>query len=283
MIGIYFERILKIERFKTLFEGNYKCPYNFTGEFHPFWEAVYVTEGEVNVSGDERVYSLSRGDIIFHKPMEFHRLWSRKNKDIHVIILSFQATGTLLSQFEGRVLSLDSESLEQMEQFISFLKKNFHDCGGNFAKAMREGGQTTAGKTQIALNLFENFMISLPNHTLAPTKREKENVSETYRQIITELNANVYGWVTIPELAQKCNFSPAQIKRVFAKYSDIGIHKYFIKLKVAAAIKMLGDGREIAEISRTLSFSGQNYFSCVFKRETGYSPTAYREKVLFRK
>lgn len=279
-MGIYFEKILKIERFKTLFEGNYKSPYNFTGEFHPFWEAVYVTEGEVNVSGDERVYTLSRGDIIFHKPMEFHRLWSRKNKDIHVIIISFQATGSLLSQFEGRVLSLDDSSLLLMEQFIAFLKESFDDKTGNFAKAMRKGGQAAAGKIQIAINLFENFMISLPNHTLAPTKREKENVSETYRQILTELSANVCGWITIPELANKCNFSPAQIKRVFAKYSDIGIHKYFIKLKVAEAIKMLGDGKDIAEISRALSFSGQNYFSCVFKRETGYSPTAYREKLL---
>ena len=273
----YFEKMISIERFKTCFEANYKGPYNFTGEFHPFWEMVYVIDGCVNVSGDERIYTLTKGDIIFHKPMEFHRLWSKGKQDIHALIISFQASGVHTKNLEGRAMTLEGECLEMMEGFLTFLRRRFDNGGGNFAKNMRSTENN--GQVQIAQNLLENFLLSLPTDNLMPIKREKESVSETYRMIITELSANVYGWITIDELAKKCNFSTAQIKRVFAKYSDIGIHKYFLKLKIATAIKMLGDGHEISDISRILGFSSQNYFSGAFKRETGYSPTAYREKM----
>lgn len=276
----YLKRVIQIERFKTCFEASYNGPYNFTGEFHPFWEIVYVIDGVCNVSGDERVYTLHGGDIIFHKPMEFHRIWSHGKNDIHAMIMSFRAEGELMSQLEDRVLTLDNERIKQMEQLIDYLKMTFPSKEGHFAKEMKKNWEQMQGQIQVAVNLLENFLISLPTESMAPKKREKESIAETYKQIITVLNANVYGWITIDEIADACSFSPAQIKRVFAKYSDIGIHKYFLKLKIAAAIKMLGDGKDISDISRMLSFSSQNYFSGAFKRETGLSPTVYREKIL---
>ena len=110
----YLDKVIQIERFKTCFEGHYEGNYNFTGEFHPFWEIVYVLDGTVNVSGDERVYTLHKGDMIFHKPMEFHRIWSHSGNEIHVLIMSFRASGTLMSQLENLVLSLDCERIAQM-------------------------------------------------------------------------------------------------------------------------------------------------------------------------
>ena len=276
----YLDKVIQIERFKTCFEGHYPGNYNFTGEFHPFWEIVYVLDGTVNVSGDERVYTLHKGDMIFHKPMEFHRIWSHRGNEIHVLIMSFRAEGQLMAQLENLVLSLDSERINQIDALISYMRENFCDAGNNFGREMKNKWNDKRGQIQVTLNLLENFLISLPKESMPAKKREKESIAETYKQIIQILNENVDGWITIDEIATECSFSPAQIKRVFAKYSDIGIHKYFLKLKIAAAIKMLGDGKDISEISRTLSFSSQNYFSGAFKRETGFSPTVYREKIL---
>ena len=41
--------------------------YVFSGEMHDFWECVYVIDGEVCISSDERMYNLRKGDIVFHK------------------------------------------------------------------------------------------------------------------------------------------------------------------------------------------------------------------------
>ncbi len=44
-------------------------------------------------------------------------------------------------------------------------------------------------------------------------------------------------------------------------------------------IALLEEGRSIADISERLSFSSQNYFTVVFKRETGVSPGVYRNRL----
>ena len=59
----------------------------------------------------------------------------------------------------------------------------------------------------------------------------------------------------------------------------MGVIKYFTGLKINLAAKMLEQGTSIVEISKALSFDNQNYFSTVFKREMGVSPSAYREKI----
>ena len=77
------------------------------------------------------------------------------------------------------------------------------------------------------------------------------------------------------EIAKACNYSPAYIKKVFAKYSDCGIHNYFLKLKLQKAILLFQDGKTIQQTSNLLSFSNTNYFGVVFKREFGMSPRNY--------
>ena len=58
----------------------------------------------------------------------------------------------------------------------------------------------------------------------------------------------------------------------------MGIHKYLLKLKTAAAIQLLQQGCSVNEVSRQLGFANQNYFSTVFKRETGLPPSRYAKE-----
>ena len=82
-------RTFQIERINTIFTREWDTNYYFQGEMHNFWEMVYVPFGEVAVSEDERVYELKAGDIIFHKPMEFHKIWARGQEGPRVCIMSF--------------------------------------------------------------------------------------------------------------------------------------------------------------------------------------------------
>ena len=64
---------LVIDAFYSFFKLHYNNDYRFDGELHDFWECVYVIDGSIRASGDNRVYDLVKGDIIFHKPMEMHK------------------------------------------------------------------------------------------------------------------------------------------------------------------------------------------------------------------
>ena len=96
--------------------------------------------------------------------------------------------------------------------------------------------------------------------------------------IIKILENNVCSQLSIQEIADMCNISVSLVNKIFARYSSGGIHKYFLKLKIIKAIELLSDGIEISQISERLAFNNQNYFSLVFKRETGLSPLNYKKK-----
>ena len=68
------EEELIIKRIVTIHYFEYRKDFVFTGEKHNFWEFVYVDKGEINVTADERVFRLEHGEMIFHKPNEFHTL-----------------------------------------------------------------------------------------------------------------------------------------------------------------------------------------------------------------
>ena len=67
------EDIFKITKPYTLFEDSFPGGYEFSGEAHDFWECVYVKEGTATICASDKVYRLEKGDIIFHKPLEFHK------------------------------------------------------------------------------------------------------------------------------------------------------------------------------------------------------------------
>ena len=64
----------------------------------------------------------------------------------------------------------------------------------------------------------------------------------------------------------------------FSKFSDCGVRKHFVRMKIAASVPLIKKGISIAEISQQFSFSSQNYFAMVFKAEMGDSPTEYKKK-----
>ena len=85
----------EIEGFYTAIKYDWNEPFVFNGESHDFWEAVFVESGRVDVTEDENFYTLSEGNVIFHAPMEFHRIRSSEGSAPKVFVFSFKASGEL--------------------------------------------------------------------------------------------------------------------------------------------------------------------------------------------
>ena len=72
----YLKQEIVINEIITVHYFEYNSDFYFPGESHGFWEFLYVDKGEVEVTAGDTDYVLNKGDIIFHKPYEFHRLWA---------------------------------------------------------------------------------------------------------------------------------------------------------------------------------------------------------------
>ena len=89
----------------SYFAGNiHNARYSYTGEKHDFWELVYVDKGELEVAADYEGYKLKEGDIIFHKPNEFHNLWANGISAPNVLVISFVCHSPMMSFFENKIM-----------------------------------------------------------------------------------------------------------------------------------------------------------------------------------
>lgn len=72
----------------------------FPGESHPFWEFVCVDKGEVTIGAGDRSFVLTRGQIVFHRPDEFHWVRAGGKAAPNLIVISF-STGSPLMDFSA--------------------------------------------------------------------------------------------------------------------------------------------------------------------------------------
>lgn len=274
---INLKPVLRVETINTcsLFRASH--PYDYHREFHPFWEIVYVTEGALRIACQERVYTMKPGDLVLHRPMELHRLWSVEGKSFQVLVVGFCASGPLLSQLENTAFVLTPQQQDAINALIQTLQQNFPDTQSQFLQYAAEDPQLYAAQLQLFASALEIFLISLLHKPELPqTKPQSFSRSEQlFSRIVEELNGSPDCWITARQIADKLHYSESKIKQTFAQYSNIGIHQYLLNLKIAAAMQMLQEGYSVNETSHRLGFSNQNYFSTVFKRETGMSPSGY--------
>lgn len=114
------------------------------------------------------------------------------------------------------------------------------------------------------------------------TSSEPENKSgeDLVAELITYFNNNLSSNINLQDLEEKTGFSKVYICRVFKKVKNTTPIDYFTHLKIKKAGQMLTEfpNLSLREISDFLGFNDVYYFSKVFKRITGSSPSEMRAK-----
>ena len=260
-----------VKSIKTSFKQSVKDGFEFEGEQHHSWELVFVISGSVFVSEDGIVYKLNQGDIIFHKPMEFHKIWCKQVPKAKFQVMSFVADSDLLNPLGDRIINLNLEKKTELENIFQSIEKNFDNSIYVFQK------ETTPDEVaeRITFARLELFLLSLLGSTKIEVDEQYSVSAMNYKRIIEVMEENLSKNLTIEDLASLCNLSVSNLKRIFAKFSDMGVIKYFTRMKIKNAIQRLRCGDSVATVSHELGFSSQNYFSVVFKRETGILPSKF--------
>lgn len=289
------EQFFSIEGLYTLFEQRESPDFYFKGECHTAWELIYVREGCISATADSRVFSLHDGDVLLLRPMAYHKLWLKENAPCEIFVATFDLYGYPAHLLQNRLFHPDEHQKRLLHAFVGFLR-SFSTEEDKWTKDTE--GETIDEKTIWHIDyvhLLRKKLKSEKSLTIAGKHLELLLLSlatskEDAHEAITDKNAllflalakkleeSVYSKITITELAKACNTSPATAKKCFLQHAGCSIHKYFLNIKIRTAIKLLKDGKSVGEVSDLLNFANQNYFSFVFKRETGTCASAYKNK-----
>ena len=267
------DKKINIKSFITCFEKHifHDEDFYFVGASHNFWEMVYITEGEWGISADDRVYKLTEGQVIFHKPMEFHKIWKNSNSVASCFVCSFELEGDY-SFLEGNVFKVNHSQRGLIETILFKTRKFPRE---ELYKLFLEGSSVG----QFVANTLENFFILLSEDSKRVDTVTDSSDAVLFNKSVNILKSHIFDNITTEKVASMCNVSVSKLNKLFASYAGCGAHSYLVKLKVNEAILLLSEGYSSKEISNKLGFNNQNYFSMTFKRETGFSPMNYKKQM----
>ena len=268
-------RLITVDGFISCFERSMDDNYVFTGEMHDFWELMYVEEGRLCVSADENVLTLNTNDIIFHKPMELHKFNTEGKAKIFV--MSFSLSGELRKKLRNSSMTLSAQQKEMLYNIILLLRDNLVESPSVYTEFIHilEADQMIC---QQVASLCENLFLSLCRDNIPIVDHPRSFETEMFRDAVLLMDEYIYDWISAEFIAKKLNVSVSYLKKIFSKYAGLGIHKYFLKSKITIACRLLRRGMSVCDVSEKLSFSSHNYFSTVFKRETGRLPSDFRKE-----
>ena len=287
---VSFDKIFNIEKIITIFYMEFSKSFSYEGERHDFWEMVYVDKGEMICTADKNRFVLKSGEMTFHKPNEFHNLSGNDNVAPNVSIITFECKSRAMKNFEGKIFRLNAEEKTLLSTLFEEGLSSFRlvDERNPLLQQLEKISPSPFGSSQMTKNLLEIFLIKLCRNTDVLTKQMRQsyvidgvNIPYNVKEILDYLQENVYGKVTISDVAKVVGKSESTVKQLFSLYRDNGIIKYYNSLKIKEARRLIREGNyNMTQIADMLHFDNPQYFSKCFKSFTHMTPSEYKASIM---
>ena len=144
------------------------------------------------------------------------------------------------------------------------------------------------GGEQLVKNYLEELLILLMRgmakqgtSSLFPSKESMENHLVT--AVKSYVSEKVYENLRLSDICRSLGYSKSYLSKLFREQTGESIASYAIKNKIKKAKQLIREGNmNFSEISDKLSFDNPQYFSRVFKRETGVTPSEFMRSLSFK-
>ena len=287
MERIYYETSIKedivVDKIVTIHYFEFASDYVFKGEKHDFWELLYVDTGEVEIMADTQGYRLSQGNIVFHKPNEFHSVWANGMTAPNIVVLSFHCSSPGMKFFENKIFKLSLQKRNILAEIVREGKESFNNnLGMKYDRLIRRDNQVFGSEQMIKISL-EMLLIQLERENISNMNKERLSFATKERMegdivnnIIEYLKDNIHKNFTFEDICIKFYMGRTHLKTLFKKSTDQGVMTYFRNLKIEEAKKMIREGKNnFTQIAEKLGYNSVHYFSRSFKNCTNMTPSEY--------
>ncbi|GKV70568.1 DNA-binding response regulator [Sporosarcina sp. NCCP-2716] len=116
-------------------------------------------------------------------------------------------------------------------------------------------------------------------------KYEKWNAkSDTIQQVLRIIHTDYAEKLSLSSIASEIHMSPTYLSRKFLEEMGIGFADYVTDFRMDIAKQLLVQEPDatISAVAERAGFNSQHYFSSLFRKNTGMTPSAYRQQITVR-
>ena len=288
--SVVLEDSVTINRIISVHYFQYMSDFSFPGESHDFWELVCVDRGEIDALAGDRRLTLKKGNILFHKPNEFHNVLTNGKVSPSLVVIGFECHSPAIKSFEDQLMSVQDTEKELLAQIIVEARNTF---SGRLDDPYQEelifnSEPLTFGSAQLISHYLEQLMIHLYRRyfsysLLVRSSRflaEASSGNDTYNRIVRYMEEHLGERMTIDRICRDNLVGRSQLQKLFRDTKGCGVIEFFSMMKIDTAKQMIRDNQlNFTQIADRLGYNSIHYFSRQFKQITTMTPSEYATSI----
>lgn len=248
--------------------------------WHEHLEIKYFLEGSAEINCGPNCFLTQPGDFVIINPYEYH---STRVHDPEKIPVYHMMNIDLEHPAIRSVMTLNPEQHRQEESdCVPYFKNRVSDpslhCVRLFLLLAEECIRSGEKFTSYQENLLRAFLYSLIRET-ANQGPARSDASVTLMPAMAYIDLHFQENISIRNLADACLLSESRFSHLFREVTGMTALQYINDLRISKAAVLLGSTDcDIGEIAARTGFRDSAYFSRMFRRSCGCSPSDYRKK-----
>ena len=272
---------LSVQSIITIFRVDFSS-YKLTGESerHDFCELKYVEKGSHPLLLNGTPFELSEGQMMIYAPNAEHN--ANGKTDATASIISFESNTDAIENLINRVITLNMRQRKMLSEIVSIGEDIFSVVSTDAERVgMLPKDGTNAFELQALKNRFELFLLDVYQ---SDTEGELTNsVLKEYEMIADYMKKNITRDLSLDDISKESSLSISRLKLICKEGCGLSPISLFITLKLEEAQRMISESSlNFTEIADALGFTSVHYFSKLFKKKTGLTPTEYSRSITKR-
>jgi AraC-like DNA-binding protein len=283
-----FRQVININRIISLHYFEYGKDYVFNGEAHDFWEIAYADKGELLIECDSGGVILKKGELIFHKPNEFHTVKATGGKAFNLLVISFDTSSPAIHFFENRIIKINNNARTLLSRLLSEGRSAYMGPLDAYdqKKLIRSPDCPFGAEQMIKLSLeallieFIRELPSPPKKTSLTYSTRETAANAAVEKICRYMESNYTKDITIGDLCRRFNMGQTCLKQVFREVTGKPPIRYLTELRLSEAKKLIREEQyNFTQIAELVGYNSVHYFSRSFRKNTGMTPSEYAVSV----
>jgi AraC family L-rhamnose operon regulatory protein RhaS len=292
-------------------EGKMMAGYKLEPHAHPAFEICYIYSGKGTWFAEGQTYQLKPGDIYITKPGEVHGGHTDINDPLHIYDLALDVSALPLPGASAtKQLTLEGASREiagavaeagtlhdefkALEERVipggTGLQQNFTRLLSELDAPVQSGTKARMLKLMMVQALLVELLVFVARCSSAHAeKRLPEGAAQTparpkFQELLKLIHSRASDPPSLSDMAEFVGLSPAHFVVAFKRETGLTPLELVTRIRIdAAAERLTGEPRvAITDVALDLGFSSAQYFSIVFRKQKGCTPTDWRKKQLGR-
>lgn len=259
---------------------------SFLWHWHPQIELTLIQEGEILYHINQNTFHLKEGDALFCNANVLHSGSMFEQKDCKYISITFDLkllygfeNSQIYSKYILPIIFDVSFPCVLFTSSVPWQRQEIHIIKSILPLILEK---KNGYEFQLVKLLMDFWFLLFEQKESSPSfAYDSEKNYERIRIILSYIATNYQKKITLEEISAQVFLCKSECCRLFKKYMKLPLFQYILQYRIEQSLSLLCSGQyTITDVAEKTGFCDSNYYSKIFVKIKGCTPSAYRSRFL---